>query len=115
MTDEPITLPPMPANRKARISLILSIITLTFVCVGLLPIPFTMLICYPFAFFLGVAAMIYGILSLREIKISNEGGKWMAQTGIIVGGLDIVALACASIVAIALIDFLKPYIEQYVQ
>jgi len=46
-------------NRKALISFIAAMLALLGLCIGLLPIPFTLLNCYPPGIVLGIISLVY--------------------------------------------------------
>jgi hypothetical protein len=59
-------------NRNALISFLAAVFALLALCMGLLPIPFTVIVCYPPGIVLGIVSLAYGVIALREIR---EGGK----------------------------------------
>jgi hypothetical protein len=89
-----------PTNPQAIISLVFGILTALSFCAGVVPIPFSGFVCFPASFLLGIFALIFGALSLNQIRKSNEAGLPMAWLGVAVGGL---VLACLLFVALALI------------
>ena len=105
------TIPISPLNRKALIGFTAALISLLALCTGLLPVPFTILFCYPPGIILGIAALVLGIQSQREIRHSNESGKFLAGIAMWVGGITIVATLCVITVGV----LLYPYISEFVQ
>ncbi len=82
-------------NKHSIISLILGIVTLVLFCGGIfIPIPFTSLICVPLSALIGIAAMIYGLISLNRIKRHNQRGHPMAWTGILIGAFVLLCMLC---------------------
>lgn len=81
-------------NRLALLSLISGVLTLCFFCVGWAPIPLTALVCYPAAVLGGAAAMFTGWRAVR-LKADSER-RWMAWTGIGIGGLSVLAVMCCT-------------------
>ena len=75
-------------NHPARLSLLASLLTVTFFCIGFAPfLPMTALVCYPAAFLTAVFALISG---LRGLKYPI--GRWMAWTGIVTGSLAMLGI-----------------------
>ncbi len=100
--------PSKPTNKHSIISLLLGILTVILFCGGIfIPIPFTSIICVPFSTLLGVAALVYGLVSLSRIKKHNEAGHPMAWTGILIGGLVLLCALCM-IATIASLFYFSP-------
>ena len=100
-------------NRLAIVSLVLTLLTLFSFCIGVSPIPLTAGVCYPAAILLGAAALLSGWMSLRQIRRSGERGRWMALSGVILGGLTILAVLCAVALTIsAFAAFLSQSFDQ---
>ncbi len=95
-------LPTFPLNPKSILSLVFAVLTLLTFCTGWLPIPLTGVICFPSSFLLGILALIYGTVSLRQIRQRNESGHPMAWTGIIIGGFVFVCVLCMLIAIISI-------------
>jgi len=106
---------PIPFNRKAIIGFIAAMIALLALCIGFLPIPFTILICYPPGLICGIAALVLGIQSQREIRQSNESGKSLAVIAIWAGAITIVATLCIITVSILLYPYLAELMKQILQ
>ena len=81
-------------NRKALISFLAAVFALLALCVGFLPIPFTVILCYPPGIVLGVISLVYGIMGLREIRAQGKRGRRLALAAIWLGGLMLVAALC---------------------
>lgn len=75
-------------NKHARLSLASAIVTVIFFCIGFAPfLPMTSIVCYPAALVSGTTALVSG---LRGLRFSNS--RWMAWSGIVIGGLCILAV-----------------------
>ncbi len=107
--------PNIAVNRQALLSLIFSIFTLLSFCIGLLPIPFTALICYPSAALLGLAALFTGVWALYQIRRSGGQGRVLAWIGILSGGLTLLAVLCFTTLAISLFPLLLDFFRQNFQ
>lgn len=101
-----------PYNRKASIGFIISVLAMLALCAGLLPIPFTILICYPSGIIFGIVALVLGIQAQREIRQTNENGKVLAWIAIWVGGITIVAALCIITVGVLLYPYISKFIHQ---
>jgi len=88
------TIPTPSFNRKAIIGFIAAILALLAFCAGILPIPLTVLICYPPGILLGIASLVLGLKAQREIRVNGEGGRTLALIATYVGGLTILAMLC---------------------
>ncbi|MBI5351540.1 MAG: DUF4190 domain-containing protein [Chloroflexi bacterium] len=75
-----------PLNSNSIPSLVFGVLTILFLCMGMIPIPFTGFICYPLTFLFGILALVFGMISLNQIRNRNETGRPMAWIGIAVGG-----------------------------
>ena len=109
MYNESIT--PQPVNRRAILSLVLSIFALLSFCVGAAPIPLTALVCYPTSLLFGIAALWNGIPAIQQIRQQNERGRSLALIGIWVGTLTILFVLCA----VTLFVLLWPYVSEFIQ
>lgn len=112
------TLPPLPkTNRHSAISLTLGILTLLTLCGGIIPIPFTGFICFPISFLLGLLALIYGGISLNRIRKTGESGRFMAWSGIILGGFVFFCMVCVLVALLSLFLFapgvIPPFLENH--
>ena len=104
--EQPITT--QTTNKHSIVSLVLGIITLILFCGGIfIPIPFTSLICIPFSSLIGIAALIYGIVSLNRIKKHNQTGHPMAWTGILIGAFVLLCMF-STIAAIGSLFYFSP-------
>jgi len=81
-------------NRKALISFLAAVLALLALCIGLLPIPFTVIICYPPGIILGIISLVYGVIALREIRESGKRGRRLALAAIWSGGFMLLAAVC---------------------
>jgi hypothetical protein len=93
----------LPTSRLAIVSLSAAVLTLFSFCGGVAPIPLTGWVCFPAAIFLGLVALVSGLAALRRTRNDAENGRWMALTGIILGGLTIFATLCAVTLTISAI------------
>jgi len=109
------TTPIHPFNRKAVFGFILAIVALLALCIGFLPIPFTVLICYPPGFVCGVAALVLGIQAQREIRQRDESGKSLAVISVWAGALTILATLCVATVGVLLYPYISELIRQILQ
>ncbi len=83
-------------NRLAIVSLSFALLTLMSFCIGWAPFLLgSSIICYPVAILLGAAALVSGVMALRQMRGSGEAGRWMALSGVILGGLTVFATLCA--------------------
>jgi hypothetical protein len=100
-----------PFNRKSMIGFLAALVALIALCVGLLPVPFTVLLCYPPGIILGIVSLVSGIQARREIRLSNESGWFLAEVAVWVGSITIIATLCMITSGI----LLYPYISKFVQ
>ena len=98
-------------NRKALIAFVLALLAILAFCVGLLPVPFTALLCYPPGILLGIASLVLGAQSLREIRQTAERGRVLAVIAMWVSGLMVLASVCLLVFGILLL----PYITDFLQ
>jgi hypothetical protein len=94
------------------IGFVLSLLAVMTLCIGFLPIPFTALICYPSGFVLGIAALVLGAISLRELRADGKNGQPFAWFAAWAGGLTILAISCFTLTGGILI---YPYISDIFQ
>jgi hypothetical protein len=113
MIDEPQAA--VPVNRIAILSMITGFLTLLSFCAGVVPIPLTEWLCYPSAAILGLIALVSGITSLAQIQARNENGRAYALIGISVGGLAVLASACAVTVGILVVPKLVALAHHYMK
>lgn len=104
--------PVIPINTNAMLSLSSAILTMISFCVGIAPIPFTGLVCYPASAVLGIAALITGLVSLRQIRTSGEKGRTFALFGAWVGGLTMPAGLCMTAAGVLLLPEIARFIQQ---
>ncbi len=107
--------PILPVNRSAVISVLAALLTLLSICTAVAPIPFTGYVCYPTAAILGMIALLTGITSLAQIRSRRENGRVYAWIGIAVGGLAVLASACAIGIGIALFPRVITLLHQYLK
>jgi len=106
------TTPISPFNRKSIISIIAALIAFLALCAGLLPLPFTILLCYPPGIILGIVALVSGLQAQREIRQSNESGRFLAVIAVWVGGITIIATLCMIAVGVLLYPYVSEFIQQ---
>jgi energy-coupling factor transporter transmembrane protein EcfT len=108
-----------PTNKQSVLSLIFGILTILFFCIGWIPLPFTGFICFPLGILFGILALIFGIISLNQIRRHNHSGRPMAWTGIVIGALVFVCLLCMLIAIISLFIIspdsiqMPPFLDKY--
>ena len=104
---------PVPSfNRKALTGFIAAIIALIALCAGLLPVPFTILVCYPPGIIFGIVSLVLGIQAQREIRQSNESGRILALIAAWVGGLTSIATLCFITTGVLLYPYISKFIYQ---
>ncbi|MFT3894927.1 MAG: hypothetical protein QM730_25135 [Anaerolineales bacterium] len=101
-----------PLNRKALASFIASVVAVLALCIGLLPIPLTVLLCYPPGILLGIASFILGVQSTREIRLNGERGRTLALIAMWVSGLMILAAVCVITSGILLWPYVVAFLKQ---
>jgi FtsH-binding integral membrane protein len=106
------TTPISPFNRKAIIGFITALIAFLALCAGLLPLPFTILLCYPPGIILGIASLMLGLQAQREIRQSNESGRFLAVIAMWVGGITIIATLCMIAVGVLLYPYISEFLQQ---
>ena len=106
------TTPVSPLNRKAIVGFIAAMIALLALCIGLLPIPFTILFCYPPGIIFGIAALVLGIQAQREIRQSNENGKLLTGIAIWGGAITIIATLCIITTSVLVYPYISEFIQQ---
>ena len=109
MTDT-VSLPPI--NRKALISLIIAVFAMLAFCAGILPIPFTILLCYPPGILLGIASLVLGAQSLREIRQNGERGRLLAIIAMWLNGAMILAAICLIVSGILLLPYITDILQK---
>ncbi|WKZ47620.1 MAG: DUF4190 domain-containing protein [Anaerolineales bacterium] len=97
-------------NRKALTGFLLSLLAILALCAGLIPFPFTELICFPPGFVLSVAALIFGFLALREAKTDGMNGRSLAWFAVWIGGITLLAMLCV----VSLGALLFPHISDFI-
>jgi uncharacterized membrane protein HdeD (DUF308 family) len=96
-----------PTNNQAILSLVFGILTIVSFCTGVVPFPLTGFICFPASILFGVLALVFGVISLNQIRRQNESGRPMAWMGIMLGGLVFLCLMCM-VIAIASLFIFAP-------
>lgn len=99
-------------NRKALIGFVFSIVALVALCTGLLPIPLTVLICYPPGLALGIASLVLGVIALRELRSDGRNGQPFAWFSAWVGGLTVVGMLCLASTGIVLFPYISNFFQQ---
>ncbi|MBK8618860.1 MAG: DUF4190 domain-containing protein [Anaerolineales bacterium] len=108
-----------PINTQSILSLLFGILTLISFCTGLLPIPFTGILCFPASLLLGLLALLFGFISLNRIRRHNHSGRPMAWIGIMIGGFVFMCVVCMVIVIASFFIFapnsvpMPPFLENY--
>jgi len=98
-------------NRKAIIGFIAAILAFLALCTGLLPLPFTVLLCYPPGIILGIISLVLGLQAQREIRQRNENGQVLAVIAAWAGAMTIIATIC--VITAGVLAY--PYISHFVQ
>jgi len=106
------TTPISPFNRKSILGFIAALIAFLALCAGLLPLPFTILLCYPPGIILGIASLMLGLQAQREIRQSNESGRFLAVIAMWVGGITIIATLCMLAVGVLLYPYISEFLQQ---
>ena len=83
-----------PTNKQSILSLVFGILTIVFFCMGWFPIPFSGLLCFPVSVLFGIFALLFGAISLNQIRKHNHSGHPMAWMGIMIGGFVFVCMLC---------------------
>lgn len=95
-----------PTNHLALVSLSAAILTIVSFCIGFAPfLPLTAMLCYPAAALLGLAALLTGVRSLRQMRLSGEDGRGLAWVGICTGSLSILAVVLFTTLTVLLLYF----------
>jgi hypothetical protein len=89
-------------NRLALVSFLLAGLTFASFCLGLAPIPLTAWVCYPAALLLGSAALVTGLLALRQVRARGERGRRLALFSVWVGILTFFAVLFFSALTVVL-------------
>jgi len=105
---------PITLNRNALISFISALIAVISICVGILPIPFAALICYPPGILFAITAIVLGLKSQRELRSRDEEGRPLAVISVWGGGLSLFAYVCMLTVGALLLPRITEYISQFI-
>jgi hypothetical protein len=108
---EPTPLPPF--NRKAIIAFVAALFALISLCLGVAPIPFLGLVCYPSALLLGIVAVVLGLWAQSEIRMNGEGGRTLALISVWSGGFTLLAIVCFVTIGVLLIPRIYDYLSQF--
>jgi len=111
MIPEFVPIPPL--NRNALIGFLLSIFALLAVCSGLLPLPFTVLICYPPGALLGIVSIYLGVRGIREIRVDAKAGRSFAMLGIWISSFSIAAFLCFLTLGVTLTPRITEFVKQF--
>ena len=106
------TTPISPFNRKSILGFIAALIAFLALCAGLLPLPFTILLCYPPGIILGIASLMLGLQAQREIRQNNESGRFLAVIAMWAGGFTIIATLCMLAVGVLLYPYISEFLQQ---
>jgi hypothetical protein len=101
-------------NRNGIIGFISALLALLVVCAGILPIPFTAILCYPLGILFGIVSIVLGLKSLREIRVTNESGRVLALFSIWIGGFTLFAYVCLLSAGALLLPRVAEYISRYI-
>ena len=99
-------------NRKALFGFILAIFAILAICIGILPVPFTALICYPPGFVMGIASLVYGVIALRELRSDGKNGHPLAWFAALAGGLTVLAMLCLVISGVLIYPYVLNAAQQ---
>jgi hypothetical protein len=99
-------------NHKSILGFIAALIPTLALCAGVLPIPFTILLCYPPGIILGIIALVLGLQAQREIRQSNERGRMLALLSAWIGGITIIATLCMITAGVLLYPYISELIQQ---
>jgi len=101
-------------NRKALISFLVAALAFLALCAGFLPIPFTVIICYPPGLVLGILSLVYGFIALKEIQQERKRGRRLALLAIGVGSFMVFATICLTTAGIMLWPHVSEFLHQAV-
>ena len=99
--------PPPALNPPSILSLIFGILTILFLCMGMVPVPFTGFICFPISILSGMLALAFGAVSLDQIRRRNESGRPLAWIGILSGGFVLMCFLLM-VLAVAALFLIAP-------
>jgi len=101
-------------NRSSIFSFVLAFIALLALCAGMLPIPFTVLFCYPPGVLIAVVSFTLGVKAQRELSMDGKRGQGMARFGIWVSGLCIFIFVFMIMAGVIFIPRIAAYVSQYI-
>ncbi len=102
----------MNSPRLAVTSLVASLLTITFFCIGFLPIPLTAIPCYPAALIAGLVALVSGARAILAGRASGQPAGWMAWLGVATGVFVILAVACFTSLTLMALPVLAETLQQ---
>jgi len=94
-------------NKQSILSLVFAVLTIMFLCMSMIPFPFTGFVCFPLSFLFGILSLTFGLVSLNQIRQQNETGRLMAWIGIMIGGFILMCVLCL-LIAIAAFFLFSP-------
>jgi hypothetical protein len=104
-----------PFNRNSIFSFVLALIALLALCAGILPVPFTVLLCYPPGVILAVVSFALGIKSQRQLRTSGGRGESLAKFGVWISGLCLFVFAFMIMAGVIFVPRIAAYLSQYVR
>ena len=87
-------------SRKAITSFVAGLLTMVAICLAVIPVPLTGLVCFPAAAVLGAVAIVTGMKAMRETRSAGGRGKTLAVLGLAMGGAALLAALCGALVAV---------------
>jgi hypothetical protein len=102
-----------PFNRDSIIGFIAAILTVISFCVGVIPVPFTALICYPVNIVAGIFTLVTGLKALRQIRQLGERGRALALISAWTGGVIIFAVLCVITLSLGILLF--PFLANFIK
>ena len=101
-------------NRKAIIAFLCALFALFSLCMGVAPIPFLELVCYPSGLLLGIAAVVLGLWAQYEIRMGGGNGKTIAVISVWAGGFTILAVSCIVTIGVLVLPRIYDYLTQII-
>lgn len=98
--------------RPAATSLVASLLTVAFFCIGFLPIPLTAIPCYPAAFLAAMVALISGGKAILMARASGQPAGWQAWLGVMTGLFVMLAILCLAGLTLAAFPLLAEIFQQ---
>ena len=104
---------PIPSlNRNAITGFISALLAMTALCAGILPVPFTGLICYPPGIILGVVSLVLSLKAQCELRTDGKNGRLLAQLALWIGGGSLLAFACMLTAGTILVPRIYGYLSK---